>query len=67
MSHILGNPLCPATQNMGKDQIKDKEQRSFADHDARMMFMKRGEFDYGYNAQVGVEEGHGVIVAAACQ
>ena len=22
----------------------------------------RGEFDYGYNAQAGVEEGHGVIV-----
>lgn len=43
--------------------IKDKEQRSFADHDARMMLMKKGEFDYGYNAQAGVDEGHGVIVA----
>ena len=26
--------------------IEDKEQRSFADGDARMMLMKRGEFDY---------------------
>lgn len=44
--------------------IKDKEQRSFADRKARMMLMKRGEFDYGYNAQAGTEEGHGVIVVA---
>ncbi len=44
--------------------IEDKEQRSFADHDARMMLMKGGEFDYGYNGQAGVAEGHGVIVAA---
>jgi transposase len=44
--------------------IKEKEQRSFADRGARMMLMKRGEFDYGYNAQAGVDEGHGVIVAA---
>jgi len=43
--------------------IKDREQRSFADHDARMMLMKKGEFDYGYNAQAGVDEGHGIIVA----
>ena len=44
-------------------RIEDKEQRSFADHDGRMMLMKRGEFDYGYNAQVCTDEGHGVIVA----
>jgi len=44
--------------------IEDKEQRSFADRKARMMLMKRGEFDYAYNAQLGVEEGHGVIIAA---
>jgi transposase len=44
--------------------IEDKEQRSFADHKARMMLMKRGEFDYAYNAQAGTDEGHGVIVAA---
>ena len=43
--------------------IENKEQRSFAERDARMMLMKRGEFDYGYNAQAGMEE-HGVIVAA---
>ncbi len=42
--------------------IEDKEQRSFADRDARMMLMKRGEFDYGYNAQACMEE-HGVIVS----
>jgi transposase len=44
--------------------IEAKEQRSFADHDARMMLMKRGEFDYAYNAQACTDEGHGVIVAA---
>ena len=43
--------------------IDDKEQRSFADHDARMMLMKRGEFDYGYNGQVCVDEKEGVILA----
>jgi transposase len=43
--------------------IKDKEQRSFADRKARMMLMKRGEFDYGYNAQACTEESHGIIVA----
>jgi transposase len=42
--------------------IKDKEQRSFADGDARMMLMKRGEFDYAYNAQACMNE-RGVIVA----
>ncbi len=53
-------------QGLKKEQvpvIEDKEQRSFADREARMMLMKRGEFDYGYNAQAGMEEGHGVIVA----
>jgi len=43
--------------------LEDKEQRSFADHDGRMMLMKRGEFDYGYNAQACMDEGNGVIVA----
>ena len=43
--------------------IKDKEQRSFADRAARMMLMKRGEFDYAYNAQACMEASHGVIVA----
>lgn len=44
--------------------VEDKEQRSFADREARMMLMKRGEFDYAYNAQAGTDEGHSVIVAA---
>ena len=44
--------------------IKDKEQRSFADRRARMMSMKRGEFDYGYNAQACTEESHGIIMVA---
>jgi transposase len=44
--------------------IADKEQRSFADGDARMMLMKRGEYDYGYNAQAVVDAERGVIVAA---
>ena len=43
--------------------IEDKEQRSFADHDARIMPMKRGGFDYGYNGQVCVDEEQGVILA----
>ena len=52
-------------QHLNEEQppiIEDKEQRSFADGDARMMLMKRGEFDYAYNAQACMDE-HGVIVA----
>jgi hypothetical protein len=45
--------------------IDDKEQRSFADADARIMLMKRGEYDYAYNAQAAVDAEDGVIVAAA--
>ena len=44
--------------------IKDKEQRSFADHKARMMLMKRGQVEYAYNAQACTEESHGIIVVA---
>jgi transposase len=44
--------------------IDDKEQRSFADGDARMMLMKRGEYGYAYNAQAAVDAESGVIVAA---
>jgi transposase len=44
--------------------IGDKEQRSFADPDARIMLMKRGEYDYAYNAQAGVDGESGVIVVA---
>jgi len=48
----------------GSPQIEDKEQRSFADYDGRIMLMKSGGFDYGYNGQAGTEESHGVIVVA---
>src|SRR5215210_4591252 len=44
--------------------IAAKEQRSFADSDARIMLMKRGEYDYAYNAQAAVDAESGVIVAA---
>ena len=44
--------------------IAEKEQRSFADDDARIMLMKRGAFDYAYNAQAAVDAESGVIVAA---
>ncbi len=53
-------------QHLNEEQtpiIEDKEQRSFADHDARIMPMKRGGFDYGYNGQVCVDEEEGVILA----
>jgi hypothetical protein len=42
----------------------DKEQRSFADPDARIMLIKRGAYDFAYNAQAAVDEESGVIVAA---
>jgi transposase/IS5 family transposase len=44
--------------------IDAKEQRSFADADARIMLMKRGEYDYAYNGQAAVDAESGVIVAA---
>ncbi len=44
--------------------IDDKEQRSFADGDARMMLLKRGEYAYAYNAQAVADADSGVIVAA---
>ena len=44
--------------------IADKEQRSFADPDARIMLMKRGAYDDAYNAQAAVDGEGGVIVAA---
>jgi transposase len=45
--------------------IEDKEQRSFADGDARLMLLKRGEYEYAYNAQAAVDGASGIIVAAA--
>ena len=56
-----------AEQGRSEDEppvIADKEQRSFADGDARIMLMKRGEYDYAYNAQAGVDGESGVIVVA---
>lgn len=44
--------------------IGDKDQRSFADSDARIMLMKRGEYAYAYNAQAVVDAASGIIVAA---
>ncbi|HET8646174.1 MAG TPA: transposase, partial [Vicinamibacteria bacterium] len=45
--------------------IDATEQRAFADGEARMMLMKRGEYGYAYNAQAAVDAESGVIVAAA--
>ena len=44
--------------------IDAKEQRSFADGEARIMLMKRGEYAYAYNAQAVVDATSGIIVAA---
>src|SRR5215210_4642486 len=55
-----------AEQGLAEDavpEIAEKEQRSFADRDARIMLMKRGEYDYAYNAQAAVDAENGVIVA----
>jgi transposase len=56
MAQGLGDAVVPA--------IEEKEQRAFADGDARMMLMKRGEYAYAYNAQVAADAESGVIVAA---
>jgi transposase len=56
-----------AEQGLAEDQtpvIDDKEQRSFADGEARIMLMKRGEYAYAYNAQAAVDAASGIIVAA---
>src|SRR5215207_4999604 len=56
-----------AEQGLPEDalpEIAEKEQRSFADPDARIMLMKRGEYDYAYNAQAAVDAESGVIVVA---
>jgi len=56
-----------AQQGRSEDEppvIADKEQRSFADTDARIMLLKTGAFDYAYNAQAGVDGESGVIVVA---
>lgn len=43
------------------EEIKDKKQISFADHDARIMG-KKGDFDYRYNAQISVDSDNQIIV-----
>ncbi len=56
-----------AEQGLADDQapaIDATAQRSFADGDARMMLMKRGEYGYAYNAHAVVDDGDGVIVVA---
>jgi hypothetical protein len=56
-----------AAQGLDADaapSIDAAEQRSFADADARMMLLKRGEYAYAYNAQAAVDELNGIIVAA---
>jgi transposase len=56
-----------AEQGLAEDAspvIAEKEQRSFADGDARIMLMKRGEYAYAYNAQAAVDATRGIIVAA---
>src|SRR4051794_15891920 len=56
-----------AAQGLSEDEppvIADKEQRSFADDDARIMLMKRGAYDYADTAQAGVDGESGVIVVA---
>jgi transposase len=57
-----------AAQGLERDEppvIDAKEQRAFADGDARLMLTKRGEYAYAYNAQAAVDGESGVIVAAA--
>jgi len=49
-----------AVINPGQD-IDDKKQISFADHDARIMG-KKGGFDYSYNPQISVDKDFQIIV-----
>jgi len=56
-----------AEQGLEEDEapvIDDKEQRSFADGDARLMRLKRGEYAYADNAQAVADADSGIIVAA---
>jgi len=46
--------------NPGKE-IEEKKQISFADKDARIMG-KKGNFDYSYNGQLGVDQDNQIIV-----
>ena len=52
----------PPTQASGEP--KPKAQRNFTDPDSRIM-MRDGAFVQAFNAQIAVDEGHQIIVAAA--
>jgi transposase len=43
------------------EEIEDKKQISFADHDARIMG-KNGNFEYAYNGQISVDKANQIIV-----
>ena len=43
------------------EEIDDKKQISFADHEARIMG-KNGHFEYAYNGQISVDEANQIIV-----
>lgn len=44
------------------EQLKDKDQKSFNDHDALPMAGKGKTFEYGYNAQAAVDEDSQIVV-----
>jgi hypothetical protein len=54
-----------AREHLEAEQRADREQRSFANTDSRIMLMKRDACDYISNAQSAHDAGSGVIVAAA--
>lgn len=53
-----------AVEAAGRAVPKPKAQRNFTDPEARMMKTNHG-FDYAFNAQAAVDEGHQVVLAAS--